>query len=203
MNSGQVSDRVYGVLRARLAARLYLPGQRLDPAQLADDLASSVTPVRDALHRLMGEDLVTARTSEGFFVPPVDQIALADLLNWSIDIMRAAIAASPRSFAIDPPGDWPRAPLAHAQATAVLFGRIAAGSANVEHHIATGRTQARLMPVYQVEGALLDELPAEMLAIAGAAFQPDPVRLKRRIEAYRRRRIRRAAEMVRLLYRSA
>jgi hypothetical protein len=202
VNSGQVSDRVYGALRARLTDRTYGPGQRLDPALLAEDLSSSVTPVRDALHRLTGEALVTARTSEGFFVPAIDQIGLADLLNWSVDILRAAIAASPPSFRIEPPGVWPTTPLAHAQATIALFGQIVDGSNNLEHRIAASHAAARLAATYQVECALLEDLPSEMLAIASAAAQADRPRLKRLIDLHRRRRIRLGAEIVRCLYRA-
>lgn len=201
MNSGQISDRVYATLRARLTGWAYGPGQRLDPALLADDLASSITPVRDALHRLTGENLVTARTSEGFFVPSIDQIALADLQSWSADILKAAIAASPSGFRIEAPSDWPDAPLAHAQAATGLFGEIVAGSHNAEHRSALDQAQARLAPAYQVECELLEDVGAEMRAIASCAAQPDRPRLKRLIDRHRRRRTRLAAELVRLLYR--
>jgi len=203
VNSGHISDRVYGALRARLVERAYLPGQRLDPALLAGDLASSITPVRDALHRLTGENLVTSRPSEGFFVPAVDQIALADLRDWSIDIVRAATAAAPAGWRAQPPGTWPNDAAAHAEATMDLFARIVAGSTNPEHHIASAQAQARLAPAHRAEWSLIEGLAAEMTAIATAASEADRPRLRRLIELYRRRRARRGAEIVRLLYRPA
>jgi len=203
VNSGQISDRVYGVLRARLMERGYVPGQRLDPALLADDLASSVTPVRDALHRLTGENLVATRPSEGFFVPSMDQIGLADLLNWSIDIIKAAITAALPGWNAEARGAWPTAALAHARATLDLFDQIVAGSGNVEHRNASAQAQARLAPAYQVECALIEDVGEEMLAIAAAASAADGPRLKRLIDRYRRRRVRLGADIVRLLYRPA
>lgn len=201
MNSGQISDRVYGALRSRLVERIFLPGQRLDPALLADDLASSVTPIRDALHRLTGENLVVARTSEGFFVPALDQIALADLRAWSADVLKAAIAVWPQGFTIAVSGAWPTAPLPHAQATLALFGQIVAGSPNAEHRGASSQTEARLAPAYQAECGLLGDLAAEMLAIATAASDGDRTQLRRLIDAHSRRRLRIGAELVRALYR--
>ena len=64
MNSGPTSERVYGALRERILANVFAPGARLDPAVLASELASSVTPVRDALHLLAGEQLVEVRPGD-------------------------------------------------------------------------------------------------------------------------------------------
>ncbi|QCI78807.1 GntR family transcriptional regulator [Hankyongella ginsenosidimutans] len=62
--------------------------RKLEPAGLAAELNSSVTPVRDALHRLAGERLVESWTSEGFHLPHV-KVRLARPLH----LERAAGAA--------------------------------------------------------------------------------------------------------------
>jgi len=67
-------DRVYAAIRKRLRDGLYRPGERLEPALLSDELNASVTPVRDALHRLTGERLVEAlSSSKGRATTPTSQ----------------------------------------------------------------------------------------------------------------------------------
>lgn len=41
-------------LRRALRSGRYLPGQRIDPATLAEEFEASTTPVRQALYRLVG-----------------------------------------------------------------------------------------------------------------------------------------------------
>src|SRR3546814_5703166 len=79
MNSGHTAERVYDAIKQRIMAHEFRPGDRLDPAVLAELLASSVTPVRHALHMLAGEGLVEARTSGGFHLPSIDEPGLEDL----------------------------------------------------------------------------------------------------------------------------
>lgn len=59
-------ERVYAAIRQRLREGFYRPGDRLEPAALSDGLNASVTPVRDALHRLTGERLDEARPMKAF-----------------------------------------------------------------------------------------------------------------------------------------
>ena len=47
-------ERVYFALKDKLRRGLLKPGERLEPAALSDELFASVTPIRDALHRLAG-----------------------------------------------------------------------------------------------------------------------------------------------------
>lgn len=52
--------RVYAAIKQQLLEGAFRPGERIEPAILSDELGASVTPVRDALHRLAGERLVEA-----------------------------------------------------------------------------------------------------------------------------------------------
>ena len=52
MNAGPTAERVYDTLKRAMMERRFRPGDRLDPAMLAEDLNSSTTPVREALDRL-------------------------------------------------------------------------------------------------------------------------------------------------------
>src|SRR5574338_228961 len=85
-------DRVYAAIKQRLRDGVYRPGTRLEPATLSDELNASVTPVRDALHRLTGERLVEAPRHEGFRVPLVTESMLRQLYSWHLDILLVALA---------------------------------------------------------------------------------------------------------------
>ncbi|MCM8732421.1 GntR family transcriptional regulator [Hephaestia sp. GCM10023244] len=192
MNAGSITERVYDALKRRLTGGSYRPGERLDPTTLAETLISSVTPVRDALHRLTGERLVETHPGTGFSVPHVTDADLRDLYEWSGQILTLAVRHS-----------GPRDPTAQTDITTPrLFERIAAQSRNVEHAAAISTLNARLALARSVEPGLLDDLTEELHAMA-RAFAADDKDLSQLIVRYHRRRIRAAAEIVRSLYRNA
>src|SRR3954471_22236340 len=84
-------ERVYAAIRQRLREGVYRPGDRLEPALLSDQFNASVTPVRDALHRLTGERLVEAPRHEGFRVPLLTESMLRHLYAWHRDLLLLAI----------------------------------------------------------------------------------------------------------------
>ena len=55
MSPGPTFDRVYFALKEQLTSGRHPPGAHLEPSVLGDELCSSITPIRDALHRLVGE----------------------------------------------------------------------------------------------------------------------------------------------------
>ena len=169
MNSGATAERVHETLKARIMGREFRPGDRLDPAVLAVPLASSVTPVRDALHLLTGEGLVETRTGDGFHVPALDEPALKDLYDWSAELIALAINAWPRPHAaiVLPPRAQDGHPIADRVAEAFLA--IARRSPNGEHARAVDRLNARLHAVRTVEAHVLDNVDAELAAMTAAA----------------------------------
>src|SRR5574338_1116410 len=80
-------DRVYAAIKIRLRGGVYRPGTRLEPAILSDELNASVTPIRDALHRLTGERLVEAPPHEGFRAPMMTETLLRYLYSWHLDLL--------------------------------------------------------------------------------------------------------------------
>lgn len=199
MNSGATSERVYDALKRRLLSGAILPGDKLDPAAFADELSSSITPVRDALHRLTGERLVETRTSEGFHLPLVTEPALRDLYVWNGQLVRLIINA------------WPRGPVIKqanglsvdlGRATRTLFELIGARSDNSVHADQIDLVNDRLAAPRAAESRILRELEAELRAMAVAFDHDAPASLLKLLGAYHRRRVQETSAIVRALYRS-
>ncbi|MCD9026771.1 GntR family transcriptional regulator [Luteimonas sp. BDR2-5] len=69
-------------LRLALQSGRFVPGERIDPQALADEFRTSSTPVRFALHRLVGEGLIEDHAREGFHVPLPTELVLRYLYDW-------------------------------------------------------------------------------------------------------------------------
>ncbi|MGW1814976.1 GntR family transcriptional regulator [Streptomyces sp. NPDC002125] len=68
--SGRTVEEIYTGLRDRILDGTYAPGIRLSQQALADELNTSRTPLREALHRLEAEGLVTSHANRGMEVSP-------------------------------------------------------------------------------------------------------------------------------------
>src|SRR5450432_2932332 len=79
--STTVADRTAEVLRQRILAQTpgFLPGQRLFPVTLADELGVSATPVLQALDRLAANGLVDVIPRRGTYVAQLSMHDLDDL----------------------------------------------------------------------------------------------------------------------------
>ncbi len=193
MNPAPVFDRVYAGIKELLREGVVPPGEHLDPATLAAKLVASITPVRDALHRLAGERLVDAG-NDGFAVLKMSEPDLRDLYDWNLQLLRLAIKTSLNSGfsygAIDPAA---RA----ADQAAHLFKAIAARSPNLEHRLAVEAVNERLHAVRLIEPAILDVPEAELEGMARADLRT----LRTLLGSYHRRRIVAVPQLIRALYR--
>lgn len=199
MNAGPTAGRVYDALRAIILNHGFRPGDRLDAALLAEQLAASVTPVRDALNTLTGEGLVESRRAGGFHLPPLDEPALKDMYAWEAQILRLALKDA-QLVPAEPPSDRHRHSYAERVSDAV--GAVAGGSSNGEHVRAVGRLGARLHAVRTLEETVIEEAQSELARIEGALDQADRVELRRLWQAWYHRRIGAAARLVRAAYRT-
>jgi hypothetical protein len=197
VNSGITSGRVYEALKGRLLGAEFRPGERLEPALLSETVASSVTPVREALNILLGEGLVEARTGSGFHVRSIDEPGLADLYAWNSEVLAAALRGWPATATRLHPDT-----AADAVTARRCFERLAGGSTNAEHLVAVRRLSDRLGAARHVEGRIIGDGQTECAAILAAAGAGDRRTAARLIAAYHRRRIHHAAAIVRQLYRS-
>src|SRR5688500_211835 len=85
-------ERVYAAIKRQLREGAFRPGDRLEPAALAEQHYSSAPPVRDALQRLTGERLVEAPRHEGFRAPLLSETTLRHLYAWHLDLLLLATA---------------------------------------------------------------------------------------------------------------
>jgi len=65
---GNLSEQVYGTIRASLMDGRYEPGERLTIASLAEQLGVSITPVREAIFRLVTERALEMRAATSIHV---------------------------------------------------------------------------------------------------------------------------------------
>lgn len=195
MNAAPVFDRVYAALKQQLRIGAMPPAARLDPAILAESLAASVTPVRDALHRLAGEQMVQT-TNDGFQAPTLSDLDLRDLYDWNYQLLLLALRTSLRThadFLARPPAD------AHPAETAEqLFGAIANAAPNFEMRRAIAALGDRLHAIRRAEALVLPNLAEELADLLAADLRT----LRTQLGRYHRRRIVAASEILRALYRT-
>jgi len=199
MNAGATTGRVHDAVRRMIQTRGLRPGARLDPAVLADRLATSVTPVREALNQLCGAGLVDARPGGGFHVPMIDAPALADLYRWNEDVIGIILRSAAGALVLDA-GEHEHAGDI-AGATAALAERLARASGNEEHVRAVRDINARLHAVRLVEADLLADTAEELALLSAVADRGDGAALRIGWRHYHRRRQRLVAKIVRALLR--
>ncbi|MDB5732755.1 MAG: GntR family transcriptional regulator [Variovorax sp.] len=92
-------DRAYASLKAALLAGRFAPGERVVLRQVADDLGISLTPVRDAVNRLIAEKVLERGglgPAGAAIVPLLDEDQFRQLMTVraSLEPMAAAAAAA-------------------------------------------------------------------------------------------------------------
>lgn len=197
MTGPNTFERVYQAIKRWLVTGNLRPGDRLEPVHLSERVNSSVTPVRDALHRLVGERLVEAPRNEGFRVPLASEIMLRHLYAWHRDLLLLALSGRalehvPDSDATTDQGQ-PRL-----EREQHLFVALADATGNLEHAHALRALLERLEPYQRIEEELLDALEVETLAIAHAIRSGGRREVRRLLVAYHRRRNRIVPELIAL-----
>jgi len=207
VNAGPTAERVYDTLKQALKDRSFRPGARLDPALLAQNLASSTTPVREALNQLAGEGLVESRTGGGFHLPSLDEPGLKDMYAWSSELLMLALRGWPQPGRDSAPPPSRTVPDGDEESlsgrTERLFAAIGKRSLNCEHGRAIERLGDRLHGVRSCEPQIVDGGSEELDDIAAGLRAADKAALRRCLGAYHRRRIRRAAAILRAFYRGS
>ncbi|MCW3847921.1 GntR family transcriptional regulator [Sphingomonas sp. LB-2] len=180
-------ERSYATLKQVLREGRYAPGARLEANRIAEELGVSMTPVRDVLHRLVGESLVEARAGEGFHVPRYSEAALRDLYEWHSALVLMAVRTARNPLVTDALDSE-----TIAARTAQLFERIGEMAPNREIRAAISSVGDRLHPFRMIESEVLEPLIGELdeFALVNAG-------LPQAIRRYHLRRMKAVTELIR------
>lgn len=197
MNAGQTSERVLSSIRQQVLAGALRPGTRLDAASFAEALYTSITPVRDALHMLVGQGLVEARTSDGFYIPHVSEPTLRDLYAWNGQLLQLIVRGSKSVDAASVPTDAKDDLVVR---TRRLFDRIARTSPNLQHRLAIAAASDRLEAARRAELAVLTGVEDLLHRMEVVHEQGSRTELGRLVGLYHRQRTGAVPGIVRILY---
>lgn len=189
MSPGVTFERVYHELKRMLARGEFPPGTPIEPVVIGKQIATSITPVRDALHRLTGERLVEAPNHNGFRAPRHTEAELRDLYVWSGQILSVALrnirpAQPHHRLSVRPSTKHELGPVAD------LFVEVALASGNVEHLRTVEQLNDRLAPMRRVEPEVLDEIDEEYVMLRDRFDRADRAGFARVLGRYHRRRFR-------------
>ncbi|WP_162806479.1 GntR family transcriptional regulator [Sphingosinicella terrae] len=202
MSPGPTFERVYQALKQRLLEGAFAPGAHLEPAAIGAELTASITPVRDALHRLVGERLVESPRHNGFVVPSPTEAQLRDLYGWNGSLVVLALRRSVARESRRPPPLPPSRRMPGEGATMrapCLFHEIVRAAGSAEHRDAIERMNDRLACVRRVEAQVLAGLAEEEGSLTRAWRESDLRMLAGLVRAYHRRRQRQAPELLEAL----
>ena len=200
MSPGLTFERVYRDIKAQLTGGQLAPGEPLEPRLLGEALNASITPVRDALHRLLGERLVEAPRHNGFRVPAPTEAQLRDLYGWTGKLLELALRGPPGRARTGPPetadaASRPPGGIAP-EDPAGLFEAIAAIAESGEQLAAVRNLNDRLGAARSAEARLFGDLAAELAALAAALGANDRAVLRTGLRRYHRRRQRHAPDIL-------
>ncbi len=183
------SALLYDQVKQGLQSGQYAPGERIDPASLAQHFRTSQTPVRFALYRLVGEGLLDDHAREGFHVPLPTEFALRDLYNWmqrllimACDIGFESPVADCASMASPKPADN------LAAYTQQLFDSIASASGDLVLYRSVQLTNGRLAPIRHAKMGLIEHAYDEIADLYRQWQRRDIPMLRSALNDYHERR---------------
>lgn len=182
-------DRIYRTIKAHILAGQFTPGARLTATRIAGQYEASITPVREAIYRLVGEGLVEM-TPEGFHVKPSSRDMLLDILDLSQKLLVVGLQRWSRTPAMIY-GDPLLAGALSAEEAVQLLEQILVtlfAASNNKAILAWGEQaneRLRWIRTYQCRSSRRALL--ECVSIHKLAEQGDRARLRRQLLAHHRR----------------
>lgn len=181
-------ERVYRGLKQRILSGEYSLGCRIDAQLVADDFGTSVTPVRDALQRLVGEQWMEALPRGGFQAPPLTVPTLLDLYEWNHLLALLVAKLAPRA-------EEPLAALLQMDGsaelerqTASLFELLAARSGNRAHGRTISQLNERLHAARLAETMTFKDAGGELHRLVRTLDSHRRKAISDRLSAYHQRR---------------
>lgn len=193
-------DRIYRTIKADMIDGGLQPGSRIEIQAIADRCGASVTPVREALYRLVGEQLIEAHPDGGFQLALLDFHGLANLYAWTAQHLLSAlhvtsgpsIRAAMKSVS-EPRDDYSAVDIV--VAAGETFDAVARATGNGEYVAAIQRTNLRLHYYRLAETRLFGDTARELRTFTRNGGIDVRTNVRRRIIAYHRRRIEHANQL--------
>lgn len=185
-------------IRQRMRSGRLVQGEQLMASELSRDLGLGLTPIREALARLAGEDLVEERRGAGYFARRLDAVDLVELYDLQVAYLAAALPTrrpSRRGSEAAPtaPVTPPAAPdqLEVVEGVFLEFVSASRNQALLRAHL---RLADQLAPARRTEPEVLEDDPAEwagLLALVSDGVSPADF-----IQAYHARRSQAAPDII-------
>ena len=188
------AERTYQSLKRGIVAGEYRPGSSFNLQRLSDEFGTSITPIRDAIHRMVGERLLGVLPGGGFHLPIPTADQVRDLYAWHDQVIRMALQGNlPEDAFSDLPEKVPDQDAGGelAALTTRLFGMAAAASGNGEVVSAVANASDRLSLVRLREPLLLTAMTEELHRLIALARSGRSSALRVAVREYHRRRLRR------------
>ena len=90
-------ELAYSRIKELVINAQFKPGEQLQITELSEQLDVSVTPVREALTRLLAEDLIVSVPNRGFFCKKLDVDELCALYEFATMVLKHSIARGLRT----------------------------------------------------------------------------------------------------------
>src|SRR5690606_38057314 len=185
---------VYTQVRRALRSGRFVPGQRIDPAAIAEEFRTSATPVRFALYRLVGEGLIVDHARSGLHVPLFTELALRDQYDWMRRLLLMACGIgihAPRTrLDVIAPGEET------ARLTWQFFDQIGRATGHRSLHQAVKRANDQLAPIRGTGREQVDHASEELSTMIRYWQEDDTHSLTSALDAYHERRIRLVPQIV-------
>ena len=187
-------DRVYRALKGEYLSGFHESGAKLDIQSIADRLRSSKTPVREAIHRLVGESLFEPDPAGGFRVCVLEPGALIQLYEWNAHLLMSMVhllKASSLVHILDRAAilNDDVEPMQIVARTSWLFAAIAEETGNAEAVGMISRLNERFVCIRLLEVVDRHEAVRELRVMTNSSVTDVHKSLRRRLEAYHERRI--------------
>lgn len=93
-----IQEQVYQIIRHEVVNRVFHEGEQLKEADLAQRFNVSRSPVREALHRLAGDGILTIIPNRGIFVKEFTEKYIIDVLDLRYMLEQRGIGCSPEKL---------------------------------------------------------------------------------------------------------
>ena len=188
-----LNERAYARLQNDLVEGRLLPG-RDQLGQLADRYGMSVTPIREAVLRLVGETLIDMPTAGGFKIHALDEPAVRQLYALSQYMMLSAVSCQSAAL-VD--HSLENEPVAGASPPIErLADSLAKGTRNIFLLFFVRNLNDHMRRIRRAEEGKLSGLDREFAALLGQFEHGSRQSIRRSVIAYHRRRLRNLPEIM-------